>query len=157
MDYLLRLETRPDATPIAELLLGRGEARVLQTLPSPASWRSELTGGLPSVRIRIDGRPVTAVADTGARSCFAAPDLLDGAPATGRTRDFFPTFGAFETDLRQVEIGIDGRLETVQVAQANDVIVAAMAAAGARAIVGTDLMQRLGPTRLSFAPSRLFG
>lgn len=118
--------------------------------PELAGWRGDLIGGLPSTRVRINGHDVLAVTDTGARSCFAVPRVLNGAAATGVTRDFYPTLGAFETSLHLTEVGLDGRRERVAVARANEVITLAMATAGAEALVGTDLMQRLGPTRFQF-------
>ncbi len=129
------------------------EARTITTSavrPEPAGWRGDLVGGLPSARVRINGHDLLAVTDTGARSCFAVPRVLAGVAAAGSTRDFYPTFGAFEASLHPTEVALDGRRERVAVARANEVITLAMAAAGAEALVGTDLMQRLGPTRFQF-------
>lgn len=117
-------------------------------------YRGVLIGGLPSAEVKLGTRAVTAVVDTGARTCFAAPALLDGSPTVGRTRDFYPTFGHFEADVREARIEVDGRAATTRVAEANPVIVQAMAAAGAEVLVGTDLMQRLGPTKFVFPKER---
>lgn len=113
-------------------------------------WRGDLIGGLPSARIRINGHEVLAVTDTGARTCFAVPRVLAGVISVGSTSDFFPTYGAFRTTLHSTSVEIDGRREQVEVAKANEIIVLAMAAARAEALVGTDLMRRLGPTRFIF-------
>jgi hypothetical protein len=133
------------------------EARTVTTSaagPGSQGFRGDLIGNLPSARISLGGRTVTAVVDTGARTCFAAPALLNGSPVVGRTRDFYPTFGSFETAVRQVQVGIEGRTETTPVAEANQIIVQAIGAAEAEALVGTDLLQRLGPARFVFPRER---
>jgi hypothetical protein len=116
----------------------------------PTGWKGDLAGGLPSAQLSVAGQTVTAIADTGARICFADPRLLEGTPVAGRTRDFFLGLGGFETTLRTVEVQLDGRTETIPFAEAPPMVVAAMTLAGARAIIGTDLMMRCGPTRFVF-------
>jgi hypothetical protein len=113
-------------------------------------WRGDQRGGLPSARLAINGRAVTAVPDTGARSCFADPKLLAGAPVVGKTRDFYPGHGSFATTVRSVQLELGGTTETFQIAEAPPIIVAAMNAAGAEALIGTDLMMSRGPSRFVF-------
>jgi hypothetical protein len=113
-------------------------------------WRGDQVGGLPSAQLTINGRTVTAVPDTGARSCFAEPSLLANAPVVGKTRDFFPGHGSFETTVHSVQAQLDGVTTTLQIAEAPQIIVMAMQAAGAEALIGTDLMMRRGPTRFVF-------
>ena len=129
------------------------EARTVTTRSAGTEtrgWRGDQIGGLPSALLFINGRQITAVPDTGARSCFADPRLLAGSPVVGKTRDFFPGHGSFETTVHSVQLGLDGETETFRVAGAPPVIVKAMRAAGADALIGTDLMMRRGPTRFVF-------
>jgi len=129
------------------------EARTVTTRSArteATGWRGDQIGGLPSARISINGREVTAVTDTGARSCFADPRLLAGSPVVGKTRDFFPGHGSFETTVHSVQAQLDGMTETIRIAEAPPIIVRAMNAAGADALIGTDLMMRRGLTRFVF-------
>jgi hypothetical protein len=129
------------------------KARTVTTrsaLTETRGWRGDQLGGLPSARLAINGRAVTAVPDTGARSCFADPKLLAGAPVVARTRDFYPGHGSFETTVHSVQLELGGVTKTFQVAEAPPIIVAAMNAAGAEALVGTDLMMSRGPARFVF-------
>jgi hypothetical protein len=129
------------------------EARTITTRSGRTEtrgWRGDQLGGLPSARLGINGRAVTAVPDTGARSCFAEPRLLAGAPVVGKTRDFFPGHGSFETTVHSVQVELGGVTETFRIAEAPPIIVAAMNAAGAEALVGTDLMMSRGPSRFVF-------
>jgi hypothetical protein len=129
------------------------EARTITTRSARTEtrgWRGDQVGGLPSARLAINGRAVTAVPDTGARSCFAEPRLLAGAPVVGKMRDFFPGHGSFETTVHSVQVELGGVTETFRVAEAPPIVVAAMNAAGAEALVGTDLMMSRGPSRFVF-------
>lgn len=128
-------------------------ARTMTTRSARAEtvgWRGDGIGGLPSVQVSINGQTVTAVADTGARSCCAVPRLLAGAPVVGAVRDFYPGLGSFETTGHSVQVQLDGLTETIAVAAAPPIVIQAMDAAGASALVGTDLMARRGLTRFVF-------
>jgi hypothetical protein len=133
-------------------------ARTITTRSARAEivgWRGDGIGGLPLVQVSINGRTVTGVPDTGARSCFAVPRLLAGAPVVGTSRDFYPGLGSFEATVHSVQVQLDGVTETIGVAAAPPLVEQAMGLAGADALIGTDLMVRRGSTTFVFAqPAR---
>lgn len=68
----------------------------------------EFIGGVPALRVRLGGREVMAVFDTGAPISYAARWLVEGLQSMDTTEDFHPSCGRFTTPLYPVTWSVGG-------------------------------------------------
>lgn len=137
-----------------DLLAGRRleldrPGRVLTLAPRPASASPRTRAGLPTTTLTIDGRPVEAIVDTGARLSYVRRGVVPDAVAGTTKRDFNFLRGPREdldVPLVACTVALHGVQLEARVGVAIGAVDAALRAAGLDAILGVDLMQQ---TRLT--------
>jgi hypothetical protein len=127
-------------------------------------WGHELLLDFPSRTVRIT--PATAregtarcstrtrflaLLDTGAPISYLATRHTEGVPVSGWARDFFHGGGDYQVPLRVVPALFRGRGVAVGFAEPPVSVWMAMRLLGVQAIVGTDLLEKLGVVALELA------
>jgi hypothetical protein len=74
----------------------------------------ELVMGVPAVTGRSSRGRVRAVIDSGAALSYVPADVVQGLTPVGKSTDFYPGFGEFETDVWRVRTEIGGRAITIR-------------------------------------------
>ncbi len=68
--------------------------------------RLDTAFALPVVQATVRGRTRRMVLDFGAPVSYLRPELLDGIPPTGTVTDFYPGFGTFQVETRDVDMAL---------------------------------------------------
>jgi hypothetical protein len=151
---------RLDALVGADLLWGHTvhidwEERLLRiTAPAdrePASAPADPLDRLVRTRLTIGERELDAVVDTGAGISYAVPEALAGANTAGMADDFLPGVGPFQAELHEVFAHLPHVGFPARIAAANAGVLRLMRAARAEAIIGTDLLSRMGVSVIDYS------
>ncbi|MCX7819269.1 MAG: hypothetical protein N2652_08685 [Kiritimatiellae bacterium] len=100
--------------------------------------------GTPIFSLRLGGRPVRALFDTGAHISYIRPEMVAGQPPVDERCDFHPFCGRFRVPIYTVSVALDGEPLMMEVGVLPDplrmMFHVATQQAGAALIVGTALL-----------------
>ncbi|GAB4238048.1 MAG: hypothetical protein Kow00109_12280 [Acidobacteriota bacterium] len=114
--------------------------------------RLEWVLGVPILAARIADRQVLCVFDTGAQlSYLSSAELRALFPLVGTARDFYPSFGAFETEVRRVEIAVGDIVRTLRCGALPPELEYLLAITGCEGILGAEL---ISDRRTAYLPRR---
>jgi Ca-activated chloride channel family protein len=98
--------------------------------------------GVPVIRAAIGGQERRCFFDSGAKLSYLHSSLAAAYPVTGQDTDFFPGFGEFTTEVRDVEIAVGGHRETIRFGVLPQLLEMAVSMSGTQAILGSVLCER---------------
>lgn len=120
-----------------------GTAEVATSEPACAGTALPLDDfmGIPVVTAQVRGADCPLIFDTGAQISYLQDDALrESFPAAGSVSDFYPGFGAFETDTHQVELSLGGIGFALRCGVLPGMLGMTLALAGVAGIVGNQIM-----------------
>jgi hypothetical protein len=111
--------------------------------PSPEGQlvAADLGRGIVRVDVPIDDTPVRAIVDTGAFVSYVVSSVGAGATPAGTFDDFHLSFGRYTADLRDLRHELLASPRTHRFAVTPPRVEQIVTHYGARAIIGTDLLQ----------------
>ena len=89
----------------------------------------------------INERPLNIIFDTGAPLGFVMSDLVEGLQPVDRIKDFYPTYGPFDSDVFELPLDIGNERQVIRFGTFPDEIEQMHQQAGAPAIVGLALLE----------------
>lgn len=96
--------------------------------------------GIPIAAAEIAGNQHRVFFDTGAQLSYLQSDSLGNFPRAGRTEDFYPGIGRFETETHMVEMSLGGRVFDLRCGRLPELLGATLMMAGTSGIVGNAVM-----------------
>jgi hypothetical protein len=103
----------------------------------------QTVGGLPIVEIRVSGRTLRALLNTGATlSCLREGDTRT-CRCVGVAREAYPGLGEFATELRRVPLTIGDQPVTLECGLLPSTLKQALRPLSVRGVLGTDLLKAL--------------
>lgn len=96
--------------------------------------------GIPIAAAEIAGNQHRVFFDTGAQLSYLQSDSLGNFPAAGRTEDFYPGIGRFETETHMVQMSLGGRMFDLRCGRLPELLGATLMMAGTSGIVGNAVM-----------------
>ncbi|MCX8028202.1 MAG: retroviral-like aspartic protease family protein [Thermodesulfovibrionales bacterium] len=94
---------------------------------------------IPVLTCKIEGTDYKFILDTGASLSYLNTEIAERFEITGKQTDFFPSFGKFETETRQIEIGIAGQEITLNFGTLPEILELTLGLAQADGLIGTEL------------------
>jgi len=119
------------------------EFRMLQgteTLPVGQTVPLKIVAGVPTVPVTVGNREVRAVLDTSAKLSYLPDELIGNTTTVGRVRDYHPTAGTFQSDVRMITARLGPAKATLRCGILPTMLEAALRVSGLHGIVGTDLL-----------------
>lgn len=113
-----------------------------ETLPTGRAVPLKLVGGVPTVPVMVGEEELRAVLRTGSKLSYLTDDLIRNHTTVGRTRDFHPVTGAFQSDLRLVSARLGVVKATLRCGILPPMVEAGLRTQGLRGIVGNDLLEQ---------------
>ncbi|HET8649297.1 MAG TPA: hypothetical protein VFL95_04595 [Gemmatimonadales bacterium] len=110
----------------------------LELLGNTVAFESLL--GLPVLTVHLDGANHRVIFDTGAQLSYLHTDGLEAYPSAGRAQDFYPGFGVFETDTRDVTMAIGSLSYTLRCGTLPLPLQSMLSLTGAAGAVGSQLL-----------------
>lgn len=132
-----------------EVDVGHRRFRIIpttETLPTGHTIPIKIIGGVPTVTVEIGPHPIRAVLDTGAKLSYLTNDMIGNYTTVGRVRDFHPTTGPFQSDMRLVSAQLGTASVTLRCGTLPPMVEAGLRVLGLRGIVGNDLLERFVAT-----------
>lgn len=115
--------------------------------------------GVPTLTVGTPWGEVAAILDSGAPLAYGPGEMMRDVEATEVVTDFHPTNGVFETQVRIMEISIQGRAVSLRVGELPQSVGTLLAAfsgpkwiIGPEAFVGRRLLLDLGKNRIADLP-----
>ncbi len=65
--------------------------------------------GTPLIPVKVKGKEVKMILDTGAFVHYFSPDMVKGSKSVEKKEDFYPLYGKFNVDLYEVPVEIGGK------------------------------------------------
>ncbi|MFO7652399.1 MAG: hypothetical protein R6X25_01100 [Candidatus Krumholzibacteriia bacterium] len=96
--------------------------------------------GVPVATADVAGRPVRVVVDTGAQLGYLPPDVIAPYPVVDEVEDFYPAFGKFETEVREVPLTLGAQEYVLRFGSLPTMLALALGLMGAEGIVGSELL-----------------
>lgn len=119
-----------------------------ETLPMGRAVPLKIVAGVPTVPVTIGKREVRAVLDTSAKVSYLTEELIGATTTVGRVRDYHPTAGTFQSDVRMISASVGPAPATLRCGTLPPTLEAALRVSGLHGIVGTDLLQQYVATFL---------
>lgn len=121
--------------PKGVIHLGREEKT-----PSGTEIPIELCLGVPVCSLRINGSEMKGFFDTGAQVSYAPAWILRAEDRVGTFQDFYPTQGAFETNLHWGELNLGENSFRIRCGTLPGFLAGMMNMAGAKCIIGNEIL-----------------
>ena len=96
---------------------------------------------IPIVLLYVDGTNLRAFLDTGAKLSYLNPDLTAGHNLLGRTSDFYPGIGQFDTDIYEVPVMLANHPFTVIAGHLPTLLQMPLMRANTQGILGNDIFK----------------
>lgn len=96
--------------------------------------------GIPIAAAEIAGDRHRVFFDTGAQLSYLQSDSIGNFPLAGRTEDFYPGVGRFETETNMVEMDLGGQTYNLRCGRLPELLGATLMMAGTSGIVGNAVM-----------------
>lgn len=96
--------------------------------------------GIPIVTVSIGGEEYPMFFDTGAQISYFQDESIEQYPAMGAMADFFPNFGAFETETYQVPVTVSGLTFELRCGSLPGMLGMTLMMADTQGIIGNDVM-----------------
>jgi hypothetical protein len=96
--------------------------------------------GVPVVTAEIDGEAMSMFFDTGAQVSYWQGEGLDQHEPAGMLSDFYPGFGAFETETFTVPVALGTRSFTLRCGQLPPLLGMTLMMAGSSGIIGNEVL-----------------
>ncbi len=134
-DVLNRFDWRLDVAG------GVAEVSRERLAPTSAGLPLRFVMGVPLVDVTVAGETVSMFFDTGAQVSYWQADALRDHPPAGPLADFYPGFGAFDTETFSVPVRLGAAARTVRCGQLPTLLGMTLMIAGAGGIVGNEILQ----------------
>lgn len=123
--------------------------------PGEVKWQGkelpyQSLGGVPTIDVAVNGHTIRAFLDTGAKLSYVTPAFVAGVVPVRSERDFYPGFGVFETEVRELSLAIGGETVSMDFGVLPAAISGLLGATGVQAIIGAQLLHSF---RVAFQPS----
>lgn len=97
--------------------------------------------GIPIVRVHVGGWERRVFLDTGAQISYFSAEVLEGFPAAGRAKDFYPGLGEFETETHLVAVELGGERYSLRSGELPLLLGLTLQLADSEGIVGNEVFR----------------
>jgi len=111
------------------------------TEPQDVQVRLTATKGIPTAPVVLDGQELRMFVDTGAKLSYLHSENARQYPAECQEQDFYPGFGKFKTDVRQVRVTLGGESIALKFGVLPKLLETSLTLTGVRGIIGTELLE----------------
>lgn len=99
--------------------------------------------GVPSVTVNAGGTEQKMCVDTGAKLTYVDREIAAQYSATGKTKDFYPGLGEFETDVYEIPFDLGGARLTLNCGVLPALLETTLKVTGNHGIIGSELYKKL--------------
>jgi len=104
----------------------------------------EVFMGIPLLDVNINGKQIKAFFDTGAKLSYVDPETVAGLEAVGRTEDFYPGVGQFDTDIYRLKTVFGEKISMeLDYGILPSVLRLTLTMANVKGIVGTEIFKQV--------------
>jgi hypothetical protein len=111
--------------------------------------------GVPIVKLKVDGREIRMIVDTGAKLSYLNNSILERYPQVGTESDFYPGIGEFKSETYHVPIALGNPDQTMTFGKLPGLLSILLDSFNADGILGFELYEK-GEAFLSFKENRLY-